>query len=191
VVKLRRIALAFACAAPLVLGLAACGKPAYPDHADANNSGGYVQAGLVTYQLQISRQLNQYSEEDRSYFLGVSPSQLGIGPQDMWFGVFLWAKNQTHVNATTASDFDIVDTQGNHYYPIPINPALNPYAYEPTTLEPLGVLPIPGTTAFFGPTQGMELLFKINQGQVYANRPLTLRIHVPGSSRVSTISLDL
>ncbi len=189
--KLPRTALAVACAVPLALGVAACGKPAYPDNADANNTGGYVQAGRVTYQLQISRQLNPYSEEDRTYLLGVNPTDLTLGPQDMWFGVFIWAKNQTHASATTASDFDIVDTQGNIYYPTPINALENPYAYQPTTLEPLGVLPVPGTTAFFGPTQGMEILFKMNQSDVYANRPLALVIHLPHSNRVSTISLDL
>ena len=31
------------------------------------NNGVYVDAGPVTYQLQISRELNQYAVEDRQY----------------------------------------------------------------------------------------------------------------------------
>ena len=40
------------------------------------------------------------------------------------------------------------------------------------------------------PAQGSELLFKLNDS-IYANRPLTLQIHVPGQARPSTFSLDL
>jgi hypothetical protein len=42
----------------------------------------------------------------------------------------------------------------------------------------------------FGPTQGSELLFKINTS-AYANRPLTLEIHAPGQTVPSAVTLDL
>ncbi len=44
--------------------------------------------------------------------------------------MFLWAKNQTHSNATTTDSFDIVDTQGTSYYPVAINSQLNPFAWS-------------------------------------------------------------
>jgi len=175
-------------AALLALGVAACGKQSHPTHADANNNGFYVDAGQITYQLQISRELNPYSVEDRGYLVGVSAPQ--PAPDELWFGVFLWAKNQTQRPATTASSFDIIDTQGNTYYPVPINTQVNPYAWTPTTLQPLQTYPIPSSTAYYGPTGGGLLLFKLNIS-AYADRPLLLQIHAAGQARPSTISLDL
>ena len=183
-----RLAAIFACAALLAVGLSACGQKSYPNVANANNDGGYVQAGPITYQLQISRELNAYSVEDSGYLVGVTAPPPGADEE--WYGVFLWAKNQTHHPATTTDSFDIVDTQGNHYYPVPIDSRVNPYAWTPQVLQPLGTQPTPGSTAYYGATGGQLVLFKINLS-AYANRPLTLEIHAPGVSQVSLISLDL
>jgi hypothetical protein len=185
---LTRLVSVFVGAAAVAIGISACGTPAPGTMASANNNGAYVQAGPITYQLQISRPLNQFSVEDRTYLTGVTAPQ--PGPTEEWYGVFLWAKNQTHRPALTNETFDIVDTARIHYYPIPINAAINPYAWTVQTLNPLETQPTIGSTAFYGPTGGSELLFKIN-ASAYANRPLTLEIHVPGVSTVSTISLDL
>jgi hypothetical protein len=108
----------------------------------------------------------------------------------MWYAVFLQAKNQSDSAAKTSDTFDIVDTQGNKYYPLALNPSQNPYAWQSMTLEPSAVEPGADTTASFGPTQGRLLLFKLPT-QVYSNRPLTLQIHSPGQSTSSSISLDL
>jgi hypothetical protein len=171
----------------LVLGLAACGnKKAHPTVAD--NEGFYVDAGPVTYEVQISRQLNPYDIEDKEYINGASAS--APRPDQEWFAVFMWAKNQTSSNQTTTDSFDIVDTQGNKYYPIPINPQVNPFAWTSQTLRPLGTEPAPGSAASYGPTQGGELLFKLNTS-VYANRPLTLEIYAQGQASPSSVSLDL
>jgi hypothetical protein len=183
---LRRPALLISAAA-VSLGLAACGnKESHPTSAD--NEGVYVDAGQVSYQVQISRQLNQYNIEDRGYLAGVSAGQPNQSQE--WFAVFLWAKNETHANQTTANSFDIVDTQGNRYYPVAINSQLNPYAWTSQSLRPLGTEPAPDSTAYFGPTQGSELLFKLNTS-AYSNRPLTLEIYAPGQSTPSSVSLDL
>ncbi len=104
--------------------------------------------------------------------------------------MFLWAKNETHTNQTTSSTFDIIDTQGNKYYPVALNSGLNPYAWTAQTLKPLGTEPAPDTTAAFGPTQGSELLFKLDD-TIYSNRPLTLEIYANGQSKPTSISLDL
>ncbi len=181
---LRRL-VAASLAGALVLGLAAC-QESHPTSGDGE--GVYVDAGPITYQVQISRQLNPFSPEDREYINGVSGA--GPSPTQMWFGVFLWAKNQTHTNQTTSDSFDIVDTDGNRYYPVAIDPHVNPFAWTSQTLQPNGTEPGPDSVGSFGPTQGDLLLFKLNN-TVYSNRPLTLEIYASGEQRPSSVSLDL
>lgn len=188
--RARRLWIA-ACALTLALGLGACGhKVAHPHIADANNDGGYVDAGPVTYQLQISRVLNQYSAEDSQYVKGLPANTTPPTASQQWYGVFLWAKNQTSKPQTTTDNFVIVDTQGSKYYPVKLDPDLNPFAWTSKTLAPLQTQPAPDTTASYGPTQGQLLLFKIGTS-AYANRPLTLEILGSSSQTLATISLDL
>jgi hypothetical protein len=177
-----------ACALALVVGLAACGQTSKPP-SDLNN-GVYVDAGPITYQLQISRELNQYAIEDRQYLAGLPAGDGALGPDQLWYGVFLWAKNQSQEPQMTAKSFNIVDSSNHHYYPVMLNAELNAYAWTEQMLEPSGVQPIPNTTAYYGPTGGNLLLFKLPIS-VYSNRPLTLEIYPQGSSTPSQISLDL
>lgn len=186
-VAARRL-LALTCAAALTVGLTACGK--VNDPPTAENDGVYVEAGPITYQLQVSRVLNQYATEDRQYVTGLPAGTAAPTPSQLWYGVFLWAKNQTKVPQTTANNFDIVDTQGNHYYPIAVNPSLNAYAWTAQSLAPGAIEPGPDTTASFGPTQGALLLFKLPT-TVFDNRPPTLEIRGPSGKVWGTISLDL
>jgi hypothetical protein len=176
-----------AASAALVVGLSACGhKEAHPTIAD--NEGFYVDAGPITYQVQLSRELNPASTEDKGYLNGVTATP--PKPDEEWFAVFMWAKNQTKANQTTTTSFDIVDTQGNKYLPVAVNPQVNPYGWTAQTLKPLGVEPVADSTAYFGPTQGGLLLFKINIS-AYSNRPLTLEINAPGQANPSSVTLDL
>jgi hypothetical protein len=178
-----------ASAAALALGLAACGKTNAPSSAE--NDGVYVNAGPVTYQLQISRELNQYSTEDSQYVHGLPAGTSTTPPSGkLWYGVFLWAKNQTDHTHPTASRFDIIDTQGNVYYPEALNPSINPYTWTSRYLAPGAIQPGPDTTASFGPTQGGLLLFEL-PSTVYDNRPLMLRIYPPAGGPYASISLDL
>jgi hypothetical protein len=158
----------------------------------ADNEGVYVDAGPLTYQVQLSRELNPANVEDAAYVNGVTAPP--PKPDEEWFAIFMWAKNQTKSDQTTTTSFDLVDTQGNKYYPIPLDPKFNPYAWTAQTLRPLGTEPstepAPDSPASFGPTQGGELLFKINTS-VYSNRPLTLEIHASGQADPSTVSIDL
>jgi hypothetical protein len=180
------------CGLLLVVGLAACGHASpHQNFADANNDGDYVSAGYITYQLQISRELNQYSTEDAAYLkglpAGVSPN---LGPDQLWYGVFLYAKNQSGRAATTTDTFEIVDTQGNVYHPVRLDPNANPFAWTSMKLANLDTEPGPNTVASLGPTQGGLLLFKVSN-TVYSNRPLTLYILGPGNRRLGGISLNL
>jgi hypothetical protein len=183
-VRIRSL-VALACAAVVLAG---CGKTTRP--ASVENNGVYVDAGPVTYQLQISRELNQYSTEDAQYVNGLPAGTTPPSPSQLWYGVFLWAKNQTKSPHMTSDNIDIVDTDGNHYYPISLNHAANPYAWTAEQLGPGAIEPGPDTTASFGPTQGGLLLFKLNSS-AYDNRPLLLEIRGPGNQLWATISLDL
>ena len=175
----------------LALGLAACGnKESHPTVANANNNGAYVDAGPVTYQLQISRVLNQYATEDSAYVKGLPPGTPAPTPTQEWYGVFLWAKNQTSKPQTTTNNFVVVDTQGNKYYPLKLNPGVNDFAWTAQTLAPNDTEPAPDTVASNGPTQGQLLLFKLNTS-AYANRPLTLEILGSSNQQLASISLDL
>ncbi|MGH2881953.1 MAG: hypothetical protein ACRDPA_04510, partial [Solirubrobacteraceae bacterium] len=68
----------FVCALALAVGLAACGQVADP--ASVENDGVYVDAGPITYQLQVSRQLNRYAVEDRQYLSGLPEGQGTLTP---------------------------------------------------------------------------------------------------------------
>ena len=175
------------CALALAVGLAACGQVSDP--VSSENDGVYVDAGPITYQLQVSRQLNQYTTEDSQYLSGLPEGQGTLTPSQLWYGVFLWAKNQTNEAHVTADRFTIVDTTGDVYHPIPLNAELNGYAWTAQTLEPSGIEPAPSTTAANGPTQGGLILFKLPTA-VYSDRPLTLNIYPP-TGHPATISLDL
>lgn len=185
--RLRRRALLSAVAVIAAISLSACGhKEANPKTADTE--GPYVRAGNVSYQVQISRQLNQFSAEDHGYLVGATTTPPTTNQE--WFAVFLWAKNETNKNLTTTDSFAIVDTQGQRYYPVQVRSSINPYAWTSQTLKPLQTEPAPDTTASFGPTQGSMLLFKLNN-TIYSNRPLTLEIYANGQAEPTSISLDL
>jgi hypothetical protein len=177
----------------LALGLSGCGNsPKLRHDADPENFGVYVNAGPITYQLQISRELNGYSTEDAQYLQGLPKGTTAPTPTQEWFGVFMWAWNQNKnfENTAALNEFDIVDTQGNTYHPEPINGMLNPYQWTSMRLAPKQTEPQPDTTAYFGPTQGQLLLFKIST-TAYANRPLVLQIRGGLQNAVqATIPLD-
>jgi hypothetical protein len=188
VASFRRVSI-LASLAALALGIAACGKTNNPTTEE--NNGVYVTAGPITYQLQVSRALNPYATEDSQYLKGLPGADGSLSASQLWYGVFLWAKNQTKQSAATANTFDIVDTEGHHYYPLPVNSSANGYAWEPQALKPGAIEPGPDTQASLGPTQGGLLLFKLDN-TVYDNRPLTLEIRGGPAHKVwSTIELDL
>jgi len=193
-VKLRSVR-TLAAAAVLPLALAACTKhegtcPDTEGHHCGDNEASYVDAGPVTYQVQLSRQLSPFDIEDKAYLRGISKLQPGPTQTQEWFAIFLWGKNQTKSQQTTASTFDIVDTQGNTYHPIAINAGVNPYAWSPQTLNPGETQPQPNSLASTGPTQGEELLFRINIS-AYSNRPLTFEIRGPADQLWAQVSIDL
>lgn len=182
-------------AAALALGISGCGL----DHRTTEtgvsqnelSAGGepYFNVGPVTYQIQVSRQINPFDPVDVQYFAGVRNAQDLPGTQ-FWYGVFLWAKNQSGAKQTTADTFKLEDSYGDIYTPTVLNASVNPYAWAAQTLLPDAIEPLAGTTASNGSTGGGLILFKLNES-VYSNRPLTLEIFAPGSTTPSRVSLDL
>ena len=88
-----------------VLVLAACGnKPKISTTGDTE--GTYLNVGPLTYQVQISRQLNPNDIEDQTYLQGVRPFQAKLAKGQTWFGIFLRVANetkQTHPAANASS----------------------------------------------------------------------------------------
>jgi hypothetical protein len=203
-VSLRRLRIS-AAALALVLAVAGCATSSYDTQkqvpggplrgheiADSNNDGAYVSAGAITYQLQISRQLNPYGVQDHQYFVGLPKGDTadGLNPHQLWYGVFLWAKNQHHASHDTSGRFEIVDTLGHVYRPVKLNSAINPFAWTSQRLPYNGTEPGEDSAAAQFYENGKLLLFKLNDS-IYSNRPLTFYILSPQNKKIGEISLDL
>ena len=189
-----------ACLLAVALAVTACGttthKAPLPSTLSGHevgsevNNGEYIQAGPITYQLQVSRVLNPYSQQDKPYVQGLPDGFEPPKPDEFWYGVFLWAKNQHHHAYKTAANFKIVDTQGNTYYPIGLDEAENPFAWQSELLKKNQTYPSPNSVAADGESQGALLLFKLNTS-AFSNRPLTLFILNKQGQKLGSISLDL
>jgi hypothetical protein len=149
----------------------------------------YFFAGPITYQVQISRQLNPFSTEDVQYLAGIKYAQK-IAPNQLWFGIFLRALNQSGHTATTSDTFTLHDSAGTVFHPVKLNPSINPFAWTSQTLAPNAIEPNQDSIAYDGPTQGGLILFLVNQS-IYANRPLTLYVYPGHGRKPSLASLDL
>src|SRR6476646_2212532 len=176
-----------ACSTLLVLG--ACGdshtKVTTGTYAgESGKNAPYLDVGPLSYQVQLSRQLNPANSEDAAYLQGLTPAQRQLGPTEEWFAVFMQVYNRSSSPAAAAppvTGITISDTQGNTYQAI--QPALtNNYAYRGGTVRADGQIPEPDTPQYFAPTQGAMLLFKIRV-QSLSNRPITVRIRNPFAAR--------
>jgi len=137
----------------------------------------YLNVGSLIYEVQLSRELNPYNSEDAGYIEGLSPADSTLGPGEEWFGVFIQVYNNTEQSQPASDNFTITDTQGNTYTPLE-HAESNRYAYRAGPVPAKGQLPEPDTTAYFGPTTGQLLLFKIKIVSL-DNRPLELKITDP------------
>ena len=163
-------------------GLSACGDShtrvstgTYAGESGANAP--YLNVGPLLYEVQLSRKLNPFNVEDASYLQGLTPTQAALEPGQEWFAVFLQVYNIHNQSEPAADAITISDTQNNVYSPITPE-ATNPYAYHAQLVSAKGQLPEPETAAYYGPTQGVLLLFKI-QVVSLDNRPLELKIVNP------------
>src|SRR4051794_1938634 len=162
---MRRLLLLTVC-----LLLAGCGT-GNPDQVKvAETEGVYVDAGNLTYQVQLSRYLNPGSIEDRQYLEGLPSADPGAG--SIWFGVWMRVKNYSDATQMPTNSFTISDTENDIFTPVAL-PETNPFAYHPHPLGHANVLPAPDSAASSGPIQGSLILFKLKTTSL-PNRPLLL-----------------
>jgi hypothetical protein len=192
--RLRKLPLlALALVAAIALG--ACGEAdtrvttgTYAGESGANAP--YLNVGPLTYEVQISRELNPYNTEDAAYLQGLSPAQRKLAAGQEWFGVFMQVYNNTSLPWLAATSLTISDTQGNIYTPVVPNET-NDFAYRGGTVAAQGRLPEADTVAAAGPTQGALLLYKI-QIVSLDNRPLKIKIVDPtDASQTASAELDV
>ncbi len=159
---------------------------------DAKTEGIWIDAGSLDYHIQASRQLNPGEVPDDRYLSGVPPAYGQPGKDATWFAIFLRVENKTEKPAQTAQAFEIVDTEGDKYKPLPLDTKVNAFAYRPTTLNPDEVVPHPDSTQALDSTAGAMLLFKIPLTQ-YQNRPLEFYVHSADGSApaVAKLALDV
>src|SRR5215212_3391119 len=105
----------------LVASLAACGNK-QSKTLRAETEGIYVDLGDLKYQVEISRPLNAADIEDREYLRGVTDE---LGPEDVWFAVFVRVQNESDKTQRPATEFDITDTQETKFNPVSIDEASN------------------------------------------------------------------
>jgi hypothetical protein len=184
-----------ALAALVVLGLGGCGashkKVTTGTYAgESGASAPYLDVGPLTYQVQLSRQLNPYDTEDSAYLQGLTPAERKLEAGQEWFGVFIQVYNHSSRAqlAASAPTVTIFDTQDNLYVPVTLGPE-NQFAYRGGLVPANGRLPELATVASNGGTQGALLLYKIYTVTL-DNRPLKVRVVNPNNA-AQTASAEL
>src|SRR5437763_14807011 len=115
--RLRKLPPALA-ALMAALALGACGsshsKVTTGTYAgESGQNAPYLDVGPLTYQVQLSRQLNPTNSEDSSYLKGLRPAQSKLEPGQEWFAVFLQVYNHSSVPRQASTAISISDTQNN------------------------------------------------------------------------------
>jgi hypothetical protein len=177
------------------LALGACGDShtrvstgTYAGESGANAP--YLDVGPLVYEVQLSRALNPADTEDSSYLAGLPPAERALSAGEAWFAVFMQVYNNDSVTRAAATALTISDTQGNVYAPAPPGPG-DAFAYRGGEVPAKGQLPLPGSVANSGATQGALLLYKIRAVSL-DNRPLTLKIVDPSDpSATASAELDV
>lgn len=157
----------------------------------ADTEGIWLDVGELDYHIQGSRQLNPYQVPDDRFLTGLPEGYGAPDAEQTWFAVFLRIENKTDAAAPSAEEFEIEDTLGTRYEPVPIDTSANPYAYQPGELGVKEVVPHPDSSQEDDSTAGSMLLFKLPLDG-YQNRPLEFIIHAPdGSDGPAVGKLDL
>lgn len=183
---IRRLLLAASLAAALVVS--GCGNKQELVTL-GETEGIYVTVGNLKYQVQISRILNPADEEDGDYLRGVSEAEAPTA-EEIWFGVFMRVENDTDAPHMAASEFEIEDTEGETFEPLPLTLDENVFAYEAVELAPGRKFPPLGRAADENSIRGGLLLFKITTDSL-GDRPLELKIIDPSGEGEGVVDLDV
>lgn len=186
-----------ACAAILLaaIALTACGdshtRVTTGTYAgESGQNAPYLNVGPLVYEVQLSRELNPANVEDAAYLQGLTPAQRKLNPGEEWFAVFIQVYNQTSTPHPAATGMTISDTQNNVYYPI-VPAEANDFAYRGGVIPGNSKVPVPGSVAATGNTQGALLLYKI-QVVSLDNRPLKIHIVDPAdATQTASAVLDV
>lgn len=161
------------------LALSACGNANNKTHTGTYAGEGgvaapYLTVGPLVYQVQSSRALNPFDEEDSYYLAGLTAAQAKLSFGEEWFAVFIQVHNTTSSPALAAAAPTISDFLGHTYAPV-VPVGGNPFVYTGGIIAGGASVPGPNSVAANGSTQGALILYKI---KLYSleNRPLTLRI---------------
>jgi hypothetical protein len=182
--RLPRAAILCALAAGLVLSGCSSGR-----EGGAGREGLPEDIGHLVYNVYITRELNLRDAEDSGYFQGTE-----AGRGFTYYGVFLQVCNDASNGPSyaAASDFKIIDTNGDVFRPIQLPPT-NIWAYHPRALKHKTCIPRAGSLPASGPTGGALLLFKFPIAAL-ENRPFDLYIQSPpdpASGKVETKKIEL
>ena len=170
------------------LGVSGCGDKEQTITAGESEAA-YVTLGDLQYQVQISRQMNPRNVGDRALLVGIPPADRGLALDEIWFGVWVRAFNQSGRPAESADDFKIVDTRGREFEPIPLA-KVNSFAYRPTIIPDEGQLPQQGSVASESSSTGALLLFKLPV-EALSFRPLELEFNGKQAGPPSSVTLDV
>jgi hypothetical protein len=154
----------------------------------AKTEGIYIDVGPLDYQVQHSRQINPRLTPDKAFLTGLPEFVTPPTKDETWFAVWLRVENQTKAAAPAATKFEITDTLGKVYEPMPIRVADNPLAYGAPVLQPKEVFPSLDSVAGDATAQGALLIFKISYGSL-GNRPLEFKIKTDTAEGV--VDLDV
>jgi hypothetical protein len=193
--RLRKPTLSFAAVLLAALALAACGdshtRVTTGTYAgESGKNAPYLNVGPLVYQVQLSRQLNPANVEDAAYLRGLAPAQRALKPGEEWFAVFLQVYNHTSKPHPGALDPTIADAENNVYQPI-VPDQENEFAYRPGQVPADSRVPVPGSVAADGGSQGALLLYKI-QVVSLDNRPMKIRLVDPTDpSETASAVLDV
>jgi hypothetical protein len=186
----RHARLALLCVAALAaLAAAGCGNK-HDKVTLAETEGIYVTVDDLKYQIQISRILNPAALDDSAYLQGMAEGEEEPADDEVWYGIFMRVENDRDEPQPTAEEFKIVDTQGDEFEPIELDPAVNDFVYEPTELQPGEILPAKDTPAADNTIRGGLILFKVTT-EALANRPLELEIESPSGGEGAVIDIDV
>ena len=174
--------------AVLLAGLAlnACGNADEPA-SEGETEAVYLDLDGLQYQVQISRQLNPVRR--RGQLLRPRPEPAGSRARRHVVRVFVRVYNPTDTPKQATTEFEIHDTQGNVYKPVPLDDT-NVFRYVPASLGSEKMIPTPGSPAFNSPIRGSLLLFRVKIDS-FENRPLEFIIRQPGSTAQRQVPLDV